>query len=107
MENPNTEEVSDKNEPVVSPEVIDESKSRIKTWNQYLESDFMKNYDRSHSFKLESHGKELFFFGTTHINDPEDALFDRMKKEFESFEPDMVYIEGRSKENLDFLETSL
>jgi hypothetical protein len=48
---------------------------------------------------LESEKKKLVYFGSPHINNPEDVIFDEIKKKFEETKPEMVYIEGWRKIN--------
>ncbi|WBW95691.1 hypothetical protein [Oceanirhabdus sp. W0125-5] len=43
---------------------------------------------------LQSNNKELFWFNGIHCNDPEHRMFDDIKKEFSSFNPDLVLVEG-------------
>ena len=47
-------------------------------------------------FSLESSDNAIFCFGCSHANDPVDGQFDAMQKCLESFEPDVVLIEGVS-----------
>jgi hypothetical protein len=81
---------------------IDEAKKRILTSKQYSESDFCKNHNNSYVFTLKEKGKEIFFFGTSHITDPNDPLFIKVKESFDSFNPDMVYIEGIAKRGFEY-----
>ncbi len=43
---------------------------------------------------LKSGDKELFWFSGVHNNNPEHEMFDDIKKQFISFKPDYVFVEG-------------
>ena len=79
-----------------------EAKKRILTSKEYMERDIIKKSDRSYVFNLKNNNKELFFFGTSHITDPNDPLFSEIKEAFESFNPDMVYIEGVPQKGFEY-----
>lgn len=43
---------------------------------------------------LKSEKKELFWFNGIHCNDPNHRMFNDIRKEFSSFKPDLVLVEG-------------
>lgn len=79
--------------------VIEEAKKHILTNIEYTKTSFVQTRVRKYIFSVKNETKEIYFFGTSHINDPNDELFDEIKKEFDSFGPDMVFIEGVSPSN--------
>lgn len=67
----------------------------ILTSEEYKDTPFAKaEKQRSYVFEIEKAGKKIVYFGCSHINDPEDLLFDEIKKKFDEAKPEMVYIEG-------------
>lgn len=64
------------------------------TDEQYRETAFAKNEQRSYVFELENGEKKIVYFGSSHTNDPEDPLFQQIQEKFQESAPEMVYIEG-------------
>lgn len=74
---------------------LEKFKNFIMTGQEYQRTSFSRDPKvRSYVFKLKNDKKEIVYFGSSHINDPEDPLFENIKEEFEKAKPDMVYIEG-------------
>ncbi len=49
-----------------------------------------------YSFKLELGDKELYYFGSRHMNDPSNPLFAEIENAFNTEKPDIVIVEGIS-----------
>lgn len=74
---------------------IDELKDLILTNEQYKDQPFAHaEGERSYVFELTNGEKKIVYFGSSHTNDPEDPLFEEIKKKFEEANPEIVYIEG-------------
>ncbi len=84
------------NEPLgIDADKIAAAKQSILTVEQYRETPFANNErQRVYVFKLEKGDKQITYFGTAHINNPEDPLFDDIQSAFQEATPDMVYVEG-------------
>lgn len=74
--------------------IIEEAKNHILNNTEYAERFSSKEVEKPYCFTLKNKGKEVYFFGTTHISDPSDPMFEKIKSQFDSFKPDIVYIEG-------------
>ncbi len=67
----------------------------IKSLLMPLEEYAKTRWPESYKFKIKTRdGGELFYFGVSHYRDPKNPLFAEIKKEFEEFKPDLVFIEG-------------
>src|SRR3989344_9476644 len=53
-----------------------------------------KNWPELHVFDIEKDDKILRFFGSKHSNNPDDLIFSEIRKQFNDFQPDAVFIEG-------------
>lgn len=74
---------------------IEKLKSLILTNRQYQEHPFAhQERERAHIFELEGGGKKLLYFGSDHLVDPNDPMYDDIKAKFDELKPDIVYVEG-------------
>jgi len=74
---------------------IEKLKSLILTDAQYAEHPADHGEGRrAYIFELGSGGKKLLYFGSSHLVDPKDPMFEDIKARFDHFKPDMVYVEG-------------
>lgn len=72
-------------------------KTLILTPEQYVEHPWVKEHppgSRSYAYALEQDGKILTVFGSEHINDPKDPLFEKIKALVAELKPDYVMVEG-------------
>lgn len=92
----------------IDKKVVDEAKARILTSKQYIETPFVTGGKRrSYRFSVSGNGKEIYFFGTKHLYDPSDGLFDEIQKAFDAFKPDKVYVEGVAQSRFHLYEKGL
>jgi hypothetical protein len=74
---------------------IEDLKNLILTDEQYSHHPFAHaEGPRPYVYRLTNGGKELAYFGSYHISDPEDPLYADIEREFHGANPDMVYVEG-------------
>ncbi|MBP6914270.1 hypothetical protein KBB74_02145 [Candidatus Parcubacteria bacterium] len=75
---------------------IEELKGLILTSEGYMKTPYAMNAEKGdpYTFNLSNKEKELIFFGSPHINDPESPIFDSIKEKIEETKPDIVYVEG-------------
>lgn len=59
-----------------------------------LEEYAKKEWPDIYTFTIQSGDGSLFYFGATHSNNPNNKMFLDIKKQFDEFEPDAVFIEG-------------
>lgn len=53
-------------------------------------------HETPYIFELKAGDKELHYFGTPHVRDPQDPLFAEIEAAFSKANPDMVFVEGMS-----------
>lgn len=78
-------------------ELIADAAKKVMTYRELRE----KGRDAKRVFEFSRGDRELLFFGFKHSNDPENPMFDELKRRFEKFclvrgEKPLVMIEGRA-----------
>jgi len=77
-------------------QTIEHLKELILTDEQYREHPFATTEsERAYLLELKKGDKQLVYFGSPHIYDPEDPLFEEIQRKFVEFKPEIVYVEGR------------
>jgi len=79
---------------------VEKLKDLILTSEQYRDHPFAHAEEqRAYVFELANGAKKLVFFGSAHINDPQDPLFEAIRRKFQETNPDIVYVEGMESVN--------
>lgn len=75
---------------------IESLKDLILSSEEYRGHPFARSeHERTYVFELTRGDAKLVYFGTSHTNDPDDPIFDEIKKVFDELQPNMVYVEGQ------------
>ena len=82
------------NKPLNQDKTEKNTEDLILTDKQYMEHPFAQERNRSYIFELTKGDKKLTYFGSDHISDPQDPLFQEIKDAFNKANPQIVYIEG-------------
>lgn len=72
---------------------IEESKKFILSNKEYAEHPFAHSKESTYVFELKHQEKHIVFFGSAHINDPENRIFDEIQAQFNELNPQVVYVE--------------
>lgn len=89
---PNPKEVLPDASEEQKTETLESILGSIMTSEQYAEI----RHDTPYVFELKAGDKELYYFGTPHVRDPQDPLFAEIEAAFNKENPDMVFVEGMS-----------
>jgi len=73
-------------------ETLESILGSIMTSEEYAEI----RHDTPYIFELKAGDKELHYFGTPHVRDPQDPLFAEIEAAFNKASPDIVFVEGMS-----------
>ena len=74
---------------------IEKCKSLILTRQQSSEHPYHKGeLGRFHIFEIKRENKQIVFFGSKHVSDPDDEMFRMIETKFQEMKPDLVLIEG-------------
>ncbi len=75
---------------------LESVKDMILTDEEYSHHPFASiESHRVYFVELKNENKELIFFGSPHMYNPADPLFEEVKKKFDEAKPEIVYVEGR------------
>lgn len=82
-------------------ERIESLKKLILTGQELLDHPFYNPGEagRNYIFELSNGNKKLLYFGCHHTNNPDDPMFEEIRKKLEELQPDIVYIEGMQEIN--------
>lgn len=74
---------------------VEELKDLILTNEQYKDQPFAHaEGERIYTFELTNGQKKILYFGSAHTNNPDDPIFEDIKKRFDELDPEIVYVEG-------------
>ncbi|MEI6345805.1 MAG: hypothetical protein WCO79_01030 [bacterium] len=75
--------------------LVERAKASILSDAQYSETDFAKSEkERVYKYEVIGGGKSVLYFGTDHISDPQDPLFEEIESEIRDYAPEMLMVEG-------------
>lgn len=80
----------------ITDEKIAHAKTLLLTVAQYRAHPFSRaeNSELSYTFQVENGLKSIFYFGSSHTNDPSDPQFVALQDSFTQAKPDLVLVEG-------------
>lgn len=77
----------------LSPSELESIKSKILTDVQYASKE-EEEQDLEFHYEIQEGNKVIHYFGAFHRNDPSHPMFKQIQEEMDTFNPDIVYVEG-------------